>query len=221
MTIDFSRADDIIQHSSSVEASKPRGADGKLLTEKQIRARARRRMKRNEAMSQEELEWLYKPIEEWDLEELARGRPRGKNGKFTGPAPKWITRDIHERAMEKYTAALKTNMRATTVDAMEMIQELITNEDVDEKGKPIVPPGTKLEAAKFLIEHVVGKPTQRIENDVSVKLQGILGQVMVNPQELTASGHQTYQPAHYPGITMKLANEKEYDDDDDFLPEDA
>ena len=221
MMVDFSKADDIIQHSSTTTDPKPRGKDGKLLTPKQIRARARRRMARNEPMNQEEFEWLYKPIEEWDLEELARGRPRNAQGKFSGPAPKWVDRTIHEKAMEKYTAALKTNMRATTVDAMTMIQELITNEDVDEKGKPIVPPGTKLEAAKFLIEHVVGKPTQRIENDVSVKLQGILGQVMVNPRELTASGERTYQPAHYPGITMQLATEKEYDDDDDFLPEDA
>lgn len=221
MTIDFSKADDIIQHSQSVEAAKPRGKDGKLLTPKQIRARARRRMARHEPMNEEEFEWLYKPLEEWDLEELARGRPRNAQGKFSGPAPKWVDRAVHEKAMERYTAALKTNMRATTVDAMEMIQELITNEDVDEKGKPIVPPGTKLEAAKFLIEHVVGKPTQRIENDVSVKLQGILGQVMVNPQELTASGERTYKPAHYPGITMKLAEGKDVDDDDDFLPEDA
>jgi hypothetical protein len=86
----------------------PRTSDGKLLTPKQIRARARRRAKRAEMMSEEEFQALYKPVDEWDLEELSRGRPRNAKGEFRGPAPKWITRDIHERAMERFKAAIRT-----------------------------------------------------------------------------------------------------------------
>lgn len=219
VTADFRTTPDIRQHSSgnpqdSLPARKqPRTAEGKLLTPKQIRARARRKAKRREIMTDQEFEYLYeKPVEEWDMEELAKGRPRNSAGGFSGPRPKWVTSAVHERAMERYTAAVKTDMRATTVDALDAIRWIIQNEDVDDKGKPIVPAGTKLEASKFLIEHVVGKPTQRIESDVSVKLQGILGQVMVNPNDLVGgTPDQGYHVAHYPGITMALAAERDED----------
>jgi len=220
MTIDFRTVPDFRQHKSGVSQdslparTRPRTAEGKLLTPKQIRARARRKSKRHEVMTDQEIDYLYeKPVEEWDMEELARGRPRNSRGGFSGPKPKWVTAAVHERSMERYTAAVKTDMQATTVDALDAIRWIIQNEDVDEKGKPIVPPSTKLEASKFLIEHVVGKPTQRIESDVSVKLQGLLGQVMVNPNDLVGgTPNQGYSLAHYPGLTMELAEkEVEYD----------
>lgn len=220
MTIDFRTTPDFRQHKSGVSqdslpaSSRPRTADGKLLTPKQIRARARRKGKRHDILTDQEMDYLYeKSVEDWDMEELARGRPRNSRGGFSGPKPKWVTASVHERSMERYTAAVKTDMQATTVDALDAIRWIIQNEEVDEKGKPIVPPSTKLEASKFLIEHVVGKPTQRIESDVSVKLQGILGQVMVNPNDLIGgTPNQGYSLAHYPGLTMELADkEVEYD----------
>jgi hypothetical protein len=219
LTVDFSKAQDIRQHPSGnpqdglPKRKYPLSAEGKSLSPKQIRARARRKGKRANVMTDQEMDYLYnKPVEEWDLEELARGRPRDSRGGFRGPRPKWINAEVHERAMEKYTAAVKTDMRATTVDALGAIRELIQNDDIDDKGKPIVPASTKLDAAKFLIEHVVGKPTQRIESDVSVKLQAILGSVMVNPAELSGGG-QGYELGHFPGVTMELAESKGDDPD--------
>lgn len=177
----------------------------------------RRKAKRAEMATEQELEYLYrKPVSEWDLEELAKGRPRNAKGTFSGPAPKWINAAVHEEAMERYTAAVKSEMNATTVDALGVLKHLINNDEVDEKGKPIVPASTKLDAAKFLLEHVVGKPKQRIEADVSVKLQGILGQVMVNPAQALmdpAAGGEGYTLGHFPGMTMPMAEQptEEYD----------
>lgn len=230
MTIDFSKVIlDMNQHPIGIfhDHLPPRQEklftpEGKLLSDKQIRSRARRKMKKNDIMSDLEMEYLYKkPVREWDLEELAHGRPRGKNNKFSGGRPGWISASVHEEAMTQYTAAVKTSMRATTVDALGIIKMIINDRNTDDKGKPIVAASTKLEAAKFLIEHVVGKPTQRIENDVSVKLQGILGQVMVNPAELMqgqlSNGQQAYNLGHMPGITMKMAEARDIGDDDDDL----
>lgn len=213
MTIDFRQVPDHRLHKSGVprdridDVDRPRTGDGKLLTPKQIRARARRKMARKDVMTEQELEHLYnKPIDEWDLEELAHGRPRNSKGTFTGPKPKWISTMVHEQAMERYTAAVKTGMRASTVDALKTIQWIMTNDEVDDKGKPIIPASTKLEASKFLIEHVVGKPTQRVEADVSVKLQAILGSVLVNPADIAAGTPEAgYFLGHLPGVTMELA----------------
>jgi hypothetical protein len=214
LTINFSKVDDIRQHKSGKQrdrlptGERPMTADGKVLTPKQIRARARRRANRAEIMTREEADYLYqKPIEEWDTEELARGRPRNSKGSFSGPKPKWISAAVHEQAMERFTAVVKEEMNATTVDALKLLTNLMNNDEVDDKGKPIVPAGTKLDAAKFLIEHVIGKPKQRIESDVSVKLQGILGTVMANPAEVLMSqdaGGQGYTLGHLPGVTMPM-----------------
>ena len=224
LTIDFRKTPDHRQHKSGKvqdvlpTREPPRTAEGKLLTPKQIRARARRKMARAERMSEQELEYLYgKPIDDWDLEELARGRPRGPDGTFRGPKPKWVSSAIHEEAMERYTAAVKSDMNATTVDALETLKHLIANEEVDDRGRPVVPSSVKLDAAKFLLEHVVGKPKQRIESDVSIKLQGILGQVMVNPAQALMDqrdGGEGYTLGHFPGITMELASAS---DDGDYI----
>jgi hypothetical protein len=54
----------------------------------------RKRLRRREVPLKRDLEMLAnsrKPMSEWDTEELARGRPRDKNGGFRGDTPKWIT----------------------------------------------------------------------------------------------------------------------------------
>lgn len=222
--IDFSFVEDNTEHASGVPGVDPEGGrarpltpDGKIFTPKQLRARMRRKQARRVGVTDEEIEQLYqKPIADWDLEELARGRPRNSRGTFQGPKPKWITMAMHEESMRKYEAAVKGNMRETTVDALQTLRDLLADESVDEKGKPTVGAGTKVDIAKFLIEHSVGKPTQKIEGDMSVRLQGILGTVMVNPAEL-ATGN--YMPAHFPGMTMELSTgETAVDDDADLIP---
>jgi len=222
ITVDFTGVPDHRLHKSGKlrdqlpTSERPLSADGKLLTPKQIRARARRRMKRAEIMSTQEQEIIFrKPIEEWDLEELSRGRPRNAAGNFRGPKPQWITREVHEQSMDRFKAAIKSDMNATTVDAMTAIRAILNNDEYDDKGKPIVPASTKLDAAKFLLEHVVGKPKQTLEADVSVKLQGILATVMGNPTEMLmgqAQGGMGYTIGHLPGVTIPFGAIEEDED---------
>lgn len=149
----------------------------KSMTAKQIRARARRHAKISEA----ELNKLYKPLEEWDEEELARGRPRAKDGSFKGASPGWISRKMHEDAMARFKGIVEGRMREETVTALGVMHNILDNEDIDEKGRPVVSPSTKLDAAKFLLEHVVGKPTQHAEVDISVRLQALLATATAGP----------------------------------------
>lgn len=145
------------------------------MNKKQIRARARRHARISEA----EFDKLYKPIAEWDEEELARGRPRAADGSFRGKSPSWITREMHEQAMARFKGIVEGKMRRETVTALGVIHQILESEDVDDKGKPVVNASTKMDAAKFLIEHVVGKPTQRQEVDISVRLQALLATATV------------------------------------------
>jgi len=149
---------------------------------KQLRARARRQMKKGVLA----FEGLYKPIEEWDSEELARGRPRDKNGNFQGLAPSYISRELHEEAMSRFREFIRDGMNANTNIAIKTIEEILTSKETDENGKPLVTAATKLEASKYLIDHVLGKPKQRVETDISVRMQGLLATVMVTPDKLPA-----------------------------------
>lgn len=218
-TIDFSKADNIrlhssgnIQHRGNAGDLRPMSAEGKLLTPKQIRARARRaaKKKRKGTMSNIEFETLYKPIEEWDIEELARGRPRNVDGDFRGRKPGWITREVHERCMEQFQLVVKQGMNTQAVTALDTLQWVLGNDELDDRGKPLVPASVKLQASTFLVEHVVGKPKQQIQQDISVKLQGILGSVMVNP-DITPGNEGEFELAHYPGRTIPIGLDKDDD----------
>ncbi len=127
--------------------------------------------------------WYNKPLEEWDEEELAHGRPRNAAGDFRGKAPAWVSREVHEEAIRRFTTLTQTDLRALVPTAIQTVENMIRSEEVDEKGRPLVPASVKLQAAQWVVEHLVGKPKQRLEADISVKLQGILAQAMVVPGE--------------------------------------
>lgn len=173
---------------------------------KAIRARLRRQAK---TMREDVL--ITKPIEEWDLEELAKGRPKDRDGFFRGRPPTVMPRQLHEEIVNRFAEIVKTEMRGHTVAAMKVLGEIIDSDERDENGKPIVSANVKLDATKFLIEHIIGKPKQRVETDISVKLQGMLAQVMVapqNPNELVSRGTQ-FQ------VTQGYIEAAAWEDDDD------
>lgn len=196
--VDFSEATE-----SPDEDSRPRNAKGKLMTGKQVRSRARRTLLKGKKLTDEDFEaWAGKPIDEWDLDELARGRPRNASGDFRGRPPMAMPRAVHERIVERFKILVRDQMNVSATMALGVVSNLIGNEEFDDKGKPIVPASVKLDAAKWLIEHVIGKPVQPTQTDVSVKLQGILGAVMVNP--ILDDNHPDmralppgYTPAHF------------------------
>lgn len=165
------------------------GRPAKVMTAKQLRARARRR----KGMSDEELRQLYKPVEEWDHEELARGRPRAKDGTFKGKAPAFIDRALHEQIIRQFETVVKGEMNRHTVKALVVLEKILDDDSTDENGRPNIAAGTKLDASKFLIEHILGKPKQRVETDISVKLQGVLAVAMANPSQTEPGQYELAQ----------------------------
>lgn len=175
-------------------AHKDRKNAKKSMTPKQIRARARRAGGLDKLTEPEKKAMMRKPLEEWDLEELARGRPKDKNGAFTGATPHWVTGALHQQAIEQFKKLMRADMQSHTVTAMTTIQNLMLSNEVDERGKPIVPAGVKADLAKFLVEHLLGKPTQPIQQEISITLQSILGNALVMPDQMAgyipASSHR-------------------------------
>lgn len=220
ITIDFRYVMDVLEEPMGHQPfriEQKLDPDFKLLTVAHIKKRVNRRRHTRGGMAEiksYELAVAYankKPLEEWDTEELARGRPRNKDGSFTGPKPQYVSMAMHEEAVDKFAQIIRTDMNVATIQAVKQLQTILDNDELDYRGKPIISPSVKLDAAKFLVEHIVGKPKQHIENDVSIKLQAILGQVIVNPGE-SDDGIDIYEPAHLPGVTMELASREQSND---------
>lgn len=174
--------------------------------EKQERARARRKA----GKLQKAVVSYMKPIEDWDAEELARGRPKAEDGTFRGRPPSWISASVHEEAIKRFTDLTQADMRGLVPIALETIKDLMTNTDEDEKGRPVVPPAVRMQASQWVVEHLVGKPKQRLEADISVKLQGILAQVMVDPNQVPGA-----VPHQLSGSALELESWEADEDLDD------
>jgi hypothetical protein len=148
-----------------------------------------------------------KPLEEWDLEELARGRPRDKDGSFRGATPKWITPVIVEESKRRLHIQALATMGSMVGDAIQVVHRIMMNDDVDDNGKPIVDTKTRLQAAMFIIEHVMGKPKQRVDVETGSMWKSMLAGAL---KIQTDDGD--YVDAH---PVIDLADEEWTDDDDD------
>lgn len=144
---------------------------------KQERTRLRRQLQRRDAKLSE----LYKPIEEWDDEELAKGRPRNLAGDFRGAAPKWVSAQVHEEAVRRFKDISAGEVRGLVPLALDTLRLILEDKELDDRGRYRVPVSTQAEVSKWCVEHLLGKPTQRVEADISVRLKSVLAMAVTNP----------------------------------------
>lgn len=167
-----------------------------------VRRRLRENVNRLEEEITKDIETLYqKPIDEWDWEELSRGRPRGADGKFQGDKPKWITPAVQAEARRRMRTLTEDELMTHAMDAIKVLKELMTDQGIDDFGKPTTPGSVKLQAAQYILNHVIGTPKARVEvNDGANPLAELMGGVLVNPDG---------QPSH-----IVIEGEVVEDDDD-------
>lgn len=152
------------------------------------------------------MEILYKkPIEEWDMEELARGRPRNKAGNFQGPKPRWVTPLIAKEAQDRLRVLTKAEIGAAVEDAIRVMVDLMKNEETDYDGKPLVSANVRLQAATYVMDQIIGKPTASVEVSGNVVLESLFASVVVN---------EDGTPSH-PVIDAEVVEDEETDDDED------
>lgn len=147
---------------------------------------ARRRLRKNVDRLEEhilaDIELIYqKPVADWDWQELSHGRPRGENGKFTGDKPRWITPAIQAEARKRMRALTEDQLMMHAEGAIDVLRELMMDQDVDDFGKPLTPAAVRLQAATYILNHVIGTPRARVEIDTHNPLVELMGGILVNP----------------------------------------
>jgi hypothetical protein len=93
---------------------------------KEIRKRLRRgdNLERDLAMLEEA---GYKPVSEWDDEELARGRPRDRRGLFSGRTPEWRKEQVEAEALRRHKEATLSAPKPRPEVLGKVLVELATN----------------------------------------------------------------------------------------------
>jgi hypothetical protein len=146
------------------------------------RASIRRKVTRLEREMREAIDEHYqKPVEEWDWEELSRGAPRNEDNKFRGPRPVWVTPAVLAEAKRRMRQLTEEELMIHAMQAISVLSELMSNRETDDWGKPVVSAAVKLQAAQYVINHVIGTPKARHEIETSNPLSELMSGILVNP----------------------------------------
>lgn len=112
-------------------------------------------------------------IEELDNEELARGYPRASDGTFRGRPPQIIPTAVHNRMRKELFERAEVQLKKDLPDAAAFMSKVIANEEVDIK--------TRLDAAKWLIERVMGKNPTQIQISADAPFMELLEELHRDP----------------------------------------
>lgn len=163
--------------------------------EEMDRHNARRRAKAKAAKSDvsAEIELIYeKPIEEWDDEEITRGRPRGRDGTFRGKRPGWLTTNLQAERQRRLRQLMADELATFAADALRTIHSVMMDNETDDFGKPRVPASVQVDCGKYLVDQFIGKATATIDVHADNALTDMLADVIVNrdgnPSHLVIEG---------------------------------
>ncbi len=159
--------------------------DSKLSTNPAtIRARIRRRTAKFDA----DVDMLlntqgYKPVSEWTMEELARGKPRDpETGRWKTGIPTWITPRIQAEVKKRFREETLHGLTRYTTAALKVLGDLLLSEETDHTGKPLVSAKDRIDIAKFIVEHTIGKAPAKIEvSDDGSKWREVLAESVALP----------------------------------------
>lgn len=177
-------------------------ADTRRLSRKP--ASIRQRIRRNGGRTSEDIALLFevqqghaKPVSEWTLEELQRGRPRHPEHGWMGSRPKWITPIIQAEVRRRLRDETIGQLVGHTGQAIKVLAEFLKNDEE---------PHLKFKAACLIIEYAAGAPDKQVHITGNVQLQSMLAGALVLDDG---------SPAH-PVIdgTAQWADDPEDDDDD-------
>lgn len=138
-------------------------------------------------------------VEDWDEEELRRGRRRDKNGKFTGRDPVVIPtavyREIVRRSLRKAEVEMSTNLEA----ACKTLTAICNDHEADDRDR--------INAATIILNRVMGRDATKVE--VSAKTPLFLGLIQAG---IVAGG----QPVALGADESDIIDGEVVDDDIEF-----
>lgn len=144
--------------------------------------KVRQRIRNTGKVLDRDLAMLYdKPIDQWDFEELCRGKPRNDRGKFTGPPLGALGPLVRGEIYKRLQVITRNEMSQYTGKALETIVQVMTDLDTNDLGNYLTPSSVRLDAAKYLLDQLIGKPKTHVELSGGFDVRHFLAEIMVNP----------------------------------------
>lgn len=148
--------------------------------QKNARHRARRKVAKADISA--EIAAMYdKPIEEWDDEEITRGRPRGRDGTFRGRSPAYLAPTLMVERQRRLRQLMSDDLGTYAADALRVIHSVMMDDRCDDEGKSIVPASVRVDAAKYLVDQFIGKAKVSVDVNEHNPLMDLMAGVLVNP----------------------------------------
>lgn len=115
-------------------------------------------------------------LEDWDDEELLKGRRKNKNGKFAGGrSPKVLPRVMVHELQRRRFAKAHALLAHSLVDAVEFLRAVVNDESATRS--------MRLKAAKQILDRVLGKPVEQarisFDMDGEAPWQKVIAQAIV------------------------------------------
>jgi hypothetical protein len=113
-----------------------------MTDDEKARHNARRRAAKKTAKADvsAEIAVIYeKPLDQWDDEEIVRGRPRASDGTFRGNRPKWLTPTLQAERQRRLRQLMADELGTFAGDALRIIHSIMKDERLDDDGKPLTP----------------------------------------------------------------------------------
>jgi hypothetical protein len=102
-------------------------------------------------------------VRELDDVELARGQCRDENGRFTGPVPDAVPKQIHDERLRRLFERGDEKFQAGYLEAVDVFREVMND--------PNNTAADRMRAAEFFIHNVRGKVPDRVVLGVEDKIE--------------------------------------------------
>lgn len=109
-------------------------------------------------------------VEDLDIEELAKGKLKDKNGKFTGRPPKFLPRQIFDAMRSEYYKRVNALLEESLSDQVKTMIEISQDPEVE--------PATRLKAAIYVYERFMGKVPEKINMTAQSTVDSIVDEIM-------------------------------------------
>jgi len=114
-------------------------------------------------------------VEDLDTEELAKGRLKDKNGKFTGRPPRLLPRQILDAMRSEHHKRVNSILEESLSDMVKIMRGVAMDKTAD--------PAVRLRAAIYIYERFMGKLPDRIEVNKNEKVDAIIGKILYEADE--------------------------------------
>jgi hypothetical protein len=114
-------------------------------------------------------------IEDLDLDELAKGQLKDKNGRFTGRPPKFLPRQIIDAMRNEHYKRVNALLEESLSDMVKVMRDIAKSKNEDG--------GTRLKAAIYVYERFMGKTPERINITNEAKVNDIVEDILFDVDE--------------------------------------